>query len=56
MIIYDVRNKVYSCLFESKEDAETFCGQHGTAASGLMVHEVWVVDDSKKWVVEEERV
>ena len=52
MIIYEVRNKVCSYLFESREDADTFMSFHASAANGLNVYEVEVIDDSKKLVKE----
>jgi hypothetical protein len=46
--IYAVENKVFLLFFESKEDAEAFCSQHGTVTNGLTVREVQVVAASKK--------
>jgi len=48
MIIYQVYNKVSTCLFESKEDAEAYLNIYGTASNGLTLCELFVFDDSKQ--------
>ena len=47
MIVYQVYNKVWSVLFESKDDAESYLSRAGTAASGLALTELYVFDASK---------
>ena len=55
MVIYEVRNKVFSALFESELDARQYWSEHGTAANGLNLHEVYVIDDSQKAIVKNKK-
>ena len=47
MIIYRVCNKVSCISFESRKDAEDYLSRAGTAANGLSLSELFVIDASQ---------
>ena len=47
MIIFQVRNKSFGLLFESRADAQAYMNENCTATNGLTLTEVHVIGNTK---------